>query len=163
MKINKTGNPEHNTTPTHRPEGVLRDGPARREEHKVGDGRARHRARRGQHREDRRVRVVVRDRVDRREARERVLVRRVVAVPGDNIKGREGLRGREEPPLELVEDRVRARPVLEPGDGGQEVARVGEAVAADRAEVGERERTAKGLEDVCGERLGGWVGGFRNL
>ena len=52
------------------------------------DVHARRVARRLQHEEDRRIRMVVADRADRVEAREVVLVRHVVAVPRDDVERR---------------------------------------------------------------------------
>ena len=53
-------------------------------------------ARRGQHGEDRRVRMVEADRADRVEAREIVFVGRVIAVPGDDVERRMVELGRPE-------------------------------------------------------------------
>ena len=89
-------------------------------------------ARRLQHEEDRRIGMVEADRADRVEAREVVLVRRVVAVPRDDVERRVVDRGRPQVALELGHQLELAFAVLEPRVRRQEVARIGEAVAADR-------------------------------
>ena len=71
-----------------RAERVLGHHPARREDHEVGVGPARHVARAGQHGEDRRIGMVEADRADRVEAREIVATRREIAVPGDDVERR---------------------------------------------------------------------------
>ena len=99
-----------------RAERVLGHHPARREDHEVAIGGARRVGRRGQHREDRRVGMVEADRADRVEAREVVFVRRVVAVPGDDVERRMVELGRPQMALEL-RDELAAAPsrVLERG------------------------------------------------
>ena len=56
---------------------------------------------------------------------------------------------------ELGDQLVRLVDVLVGGDRGQEVARVGEAVRADRAEVGQLERRAVVLADIAARRAVG--------
>ncbi len=141
-----------------RAEGVGGDEPARREDDEVGDGRARALRRRRQHREDRRVRVVVRDAADRVEAPEVVLVRVVVPVPGHDVERRVRLPRPEEPVVELGRDRVLGRPVrrrgaevpvAEAGHGRLEVPHVGEPVGPDRPELRQREVALVELERVA--------------
>jgi hypothetical protein len=132
------------------PEGVLSDEPARREDDKVGDGGARHGRLRSEHREDGGVRVVEGYAADGVEAPEVVLVRVVQAVPGDDVKGRVALLRRVQVACKLAEHGPRRRRVLvKGGDGGLEVARVGEAVGPNGAEFGELEMPLVQLEDVA--------------
>ena len=59
-----------------------------------------------------------------------VLVGRVVAVPGHDVEGREGLLRTEQPVVELAEDCEGAAALLEAGDRGEEVPRVRQSVGA---------------------------------
>jgi hypothetical protein len=65
--------------------------------------------------------VVKRDGVHGAEAGQVVLVRHVVAVPGDDVVGGEILSRTEKLPVEFVEDRVVCLPLFEPGDRRLEV------------------------------------------
>ena len=69
-----------------RSKSIFRDRPARGENDEVAVGDAGLAGGRGEHSEDRRIRMVKAHRVDRHEARELVLVGHVSAVPGDNIE-----------------------------------------------------------------------------
>lgn len=144
-----------------RAEGVLADEPARREDDKVGHGGAGHGRRRREHREDGRVRVVVGDCADGVEAAQVVLVRVVVAVPGDDVKGRVGLARLEERVVHLDGDGEGgvtalggggAKVLAEVSHGRLEVARVGEAVGADGAQLGEDEVALIQLQGVAARR-----------
>ena len=108
--------------------------------------------RRGQHSEDRRVGMIEADRVDDVEAREVVLVRRVVAVPGDDVERRMVDLRRHRLPQNFATSSSGAVDVLVRGDRRQEVARVGEPVRADRAELGQAERRAVILADIAARR-----------
>ena len=114
--------------------------------------RSRRIRRRRQHGEDRRIGMVEADRVDRVEAREVVLVRRVVAVPRDDVERRVVDRRAPQPPAELRDQLERALGSLVRRDRRQEVARIGEAVRADRAELGQPEQRAVVLADVAARR-----------
>jgi len=69
-----------------RTEGVLGHHPAWRENHEVEVGQAVHAGRRGQYREDRRVRVIETHRANGVETAQVVFVRHIVAVPGDHVE-----------------------------------------------------------------------------
>ena len=103
---------------------------------------------RGEHGEERRIGVVEADRADRHEAREVVLVRHVVAVPGDHVERRMRELGRPQPAHELRDDLALAL-VLERGHRREEVARLREALRADRPELGQAERRAVVLAKVA--------------
>lgn len=77
-----------------RPERVLRDYPARREDNKVGGGDARQRGGARQHGEDGGVRMVKADKAGGAEAAEGVLEGHVVAMPSHHVKRRVILRVR---------------------------------------------------------------------
>ena len=135
-----------------RPERILRHQPAIREDHEVDIGGARRLGGRGQHGEDRGVGMVEQDRPDRGEAAQIVFVGRVVAVPGDDIERRV---------IDLASPRAAAPfhehpggrvAVLVGGDRRQEIARVGEAVRADGAALGQRERAAIILAEIAARR-----------
>ncbi len=109
---------------------------------------ARRVARRLQDEEDRRVGMVVADRADRVEAREIVLVRRVVAVPCDDVERRMVDRRRPQVALELGRELEAALAILVPRMRREEVARIGKAVAADHAEIRQPEVRAVVLAHV---------------
>ena len=71
-----------------RPERVLADQPARREDDEIDVGGARQVGRRGQHGKDRRIGMIEAHRADDVEAREIVFVGREIAVPGDDVERR---------------------------------------------------------------------------
>lgn len=143
-----------------RAEGVLADEPARREDDKVGHGGAGHGRRRRQHREDGRVRVVVGDCADGVEAAQVVLVGVVVALPGDDVKGRVCLARLEERIVHLDGDGEgvaalecrRAKVLAEVRHGGLEVARVGESVGANGAQLGQHEVALVQLQRIASGR-----------
>ena len=62
--------------------------PALRKDHEIDVGGAFLAGWRGEHGEDRRVRVIEQNGADRREGPQVVFVRRVIAVPGDDIERR---------------------------------------------------------------------------
>lgn len=98
-----------------RTEGVLAHEPARREDDEVGDGGAGHRGRRREDSEDGGVWVIEGDGADRVEAAEIVLVRVIVAVPGNNVEWRVCLGCLEKRVVELDGDDKR---VVSLGGGG---------------------------------------------
>ena len=100
-----------------RAEGVLGDQPARREDHEV-DVRGAGVCWRGQHREDRRIRMIEADRADRVEPRQIVFVRRVVAVPGDHVERRMIDLGRPQIALEFATSCAGASRVFVGGERG---------------------------------------------
>lgn len=116
---------------------VLGHHPSRREDDKVARRHARLGGGARQHGKDRRVQVVHRHAVDADKVRQVVLERRVVAVPRHDVKRRVLHLRLEElaDKLELLDKRRLA--ALEAGNWRAKVARVGEAVGADRAEVGQ--------------------------
>ena len=104
---------------------------------------------RGQHGVDGRVGVVEGDGVDAVEARQVVLVRRVVAVPGDHVERRVIDERGPQAAEKLGGDVELAVAVFIGGHGRLEVARIGEAVGADGAELGQAERQAVVFADVA--------------
>ncbi|KAG1391533.1 hypothetical protein G6F59_014867 [Rhizopus arrhizus] len=108
-----------------------------------------------QHQEDRRVRVVVTDRADGVEAAQIVAVRRVVAVPGHHVQRRMVDRCAPQAAFELGDQLEVTVHVLECRMRGLEVAWVGQAVGADRAEVGQLQQRAVVLADVAAARAVG--------
>lgn len=76
------------------------------------------------------------DRADGREGAQIIFVRRVIAVPGDDVDRRMGQRGLEQRTAPLHEQFGRRVLVLVVRDRREEVARVGEAVGADRPRSG---------------------------
>ncbi|CUI67301.1 Uncharacterised protein [Achromobacter xylosoxidans] len=132
-----------------RTEGVFHCQDARREDGEVHVGRARGIGRGGQHREDRRVRMVVADRADGVEVAQVVLVRRVRAVPGDHVQRRMADRGAPEAAGELGDQFEVAFHVFVPGHRRLEVAGIGQAVRADRAQFGQAQRGAEVLQHVA--------------
>lgn len=145
-----------------RAEGVLADQPARREDDEVGHGGARNGRRRREHREDGRVWVVVRDGADGVEAAQIVLVGVVVALPGDDVEWRVGLASLKERVVHLDGDGEGAaalggrgaKVLAEVSDGRLEVARVGQAVGADGAQLREDEVALVELQRVASGRAG---------
>ncbi|MNS21475.1 hypothetical protein D3C72_532390 [compost metagenome] len=108
-----------------------------------------HAGRRGQHGEDRRVRVVEADRTDGVEAAQVVLVRHVVAVPGDHVQWRVLQFAGPMFAQELLHQLHRAIGLFVVRHRGEEVARVGQAVAANRAQVRDAQRRAVVFGDVA--------------
>ena len=135
-----------------RPEGVLRHRPALREDHEVDVGGARRVRRRGHHRVDRRIGMVVEQRADRREAPQVVFVGIVVAVPGDHVERRMRHLGAIKLAAPFDDQRAGLFAVLVGRDRRVEIARVGEAVGADRPAVRQRQRAAVVLAHVGARR-----------
>ena len=135
-----------------RTERVLADHPALGEDDEVDIGRAGRLRRRGQHGEDRRIGMVEQHCADRREAAQIVFVWEVVAVPGDDVERREAGLGPEQFAAPFDKERVRSIDILVGRTRRQEVARIGEAVGADRPAVRQREATAVILADVGAHR-----------
>src|SRR5271170_118000 len=97
--------------------------------------------------------MVEADRVDRVVAGHVVLVGRVVSVPGDDVE-RGVVEGRDPETAEEFGDDVEAAfAIVEGGYGGEEIARVSEAVGADGAEIGQ----TKGLAVVFADVASGFV------
>ncbi|MNN40485.1 hypothetical protein D3C81_1545620 [compost metagenome] len=96
--------------------------------------------------------MVVADRADGVEAAQVVAVRRVVAVPGDHVQRRVVDRGTPQAAIELGDQLEIAVDVFECGMRGLEIARIGQAVGADRAQVGQLQQCAEVLADVATAR-----------
>lgn len=135
-----------------RAEGVLLDQPARREDDEIGDGGARVLRLRGQDCEDGWIGVVEGDAADDIEAAEVVLVGIVEPMPCNDVERCVVLAGTEEVTIEFGDQRpfvsflmilVVAR------DGRLEVSRIGQAIGADGAKLGEFEVVLVELEDVA--------------
>lgn len=149
------------------PEGVLADQPARREDDEVGDGGACVVGGGGQHREDARVRVVEADAADGVEAAQVVLVGVVVAVPRDHVEGRVRLHRLVKAVGELGRHRVlvwavkrhAAAVLVKRSQGRLEVARVGEPVGADGAQLREDKVALVQLQGVAARGARGEVDG----
>mmetsp|Transcript_24343 Transcript_24343/g.52381 ORF Transcript_24343/g.52381 Transcript_24343/m.52381 type:complete len:381 (-) Transcript_24343:117-1259(-) len=79
-----------------------------------------------------------------------VLVRGVVAVPGDDVVGRKGLGSAEERSVHLVDHLVALLNALalEPGHRSLEVLRVGQAVGPDGTQIRQREVPLEDLKNV---------------
>src|SRR3546814_8052430 len=86
-------------------------------------------------------------RVHRAEASEVILVGHVVAVPGDHVERRLAELADMKAAAPLHGEARRLLPVLEGGNRRQEVARVGEAVRADRAALRQGQRRRVVLAD----------------
>ena len=136
-----------------RPEGVLGHLPARREDDEVAVRHARLPGRRAQDSEDRRVGVIEAHRVDRHEAREIVLVRRVAAVPGHHVERRAAPLGGPQPAHELVDHLALRVLVLERRHRREEVARLREALRADQPQLRQAERRAVVLAQIAARLL----------
>ena len=91
------------------------------------------------HREDRRVGVIERDRANGRIVPQVVFVRRIITMPGNHVQ--RGMINLGTMKLAAPFDRHAAArvAVFEPGDRSFEIARVGQAVRADRTAAGQRE------------------------
>ncbi len=125
-----------------RPERVLRHEHARREDDevdRVDAGRIGHRL---QHEEDRRIGMIEADRADRVEAAQVVFVRRVVAVPRDDVERRVIERRLPQTALELSDEPEVAFDILVCCDGRLEIARVREPVRTDRPKAPGKHETA---------------------
>src|SRR5690606_8062004 len=99
--------------------------------------------------EDRRIRVVEADRADGVEPRRVITAGGVVAVPGHNIQRAVVEGGGPQLAAVFLNALRRAIHVLEPGDGRLEVARIGQTVRTDRAEVRQAEGRAVVLADIA--------------
>ena len=88
------------------------------------------------------------DRADRREGPQIVFVRRVVAVPCHHVDRGMRQSGREQRAAPFHEQFGRRVLVLIGCDGGEEVARIGEAIGADRTALRQREGAAVILAHV---------------
>ncbi len=96
--------------------------------------------------------MVEADRIDRVEPPQIVLVGRVVAVPGDHVERRMVQSRRPQPALEFLDQLGGAIDVLEGGHGRQEVARIGQAVGADRPQLRQAQQGAVVLADIAARR-----------
>src|SRR3954451_7556395 len=86
--------------------------------------------------------MIVADRADRVEPREVIFVWRVIAMPGDDVEGRMTELGRPQMALEFGDQLAGPVAILETGAGRQEIARIGEAVGADRPQFRQPELRA---------------------
>ncbi len=112
---------------------MLRDEPARRENHEIQIRNARRIARRGEHGEDRWVRMIETDRSDRVEQSQIVFVRNVIAVPCNDIERRMIDARRPHVSLKLRDQLEFAFGIFERRDRREEISRVGQAIRIDRA------------------------------
>ncbi len=87
--------------------------------------------------------------VDAIEERQVVFVGRVVAVPGHDVERRVIDERAPQAAQELGDDVELAVAIFEGGNGRFEVARIGKAVGADGAELGQAEREAVVFADVA--------------
>ena len=88
-------------------------------------------------------------RADDDEAREIVFVGREIAVPGDDIERRMVHLRRPQIALEFGDQAARRRGVLVSRDRRQKIARIGETVGAERAELRQPQHGAVILADVA--------------
>ena len=76
------------------------------------------------------------DGIDDHEVGQIVLVRSIIAMPGNHIEWTVLLRSLKQMSLVLIDDRIiDSIDILEPGTWSQEVARVGKSIGSDRAQV----------------------------
>lgn len=137
-------------------ESVFLYEPAGRENDKVGNGRAFMIRRSSKDSENGRIGVIKRDRTNSVEATQIILVRVVVAMPGDDIEWGVILSGREKRVVELAVQSVFLFLVIERSYRGLEVSSVGETVGSDRAQFGKLvvalvELTNVSSHRTCGE------------
>ena len=132
-----------------RPERVFGHRPALRENHEIDVRGAGGFRRRGQHREDRRIGMVEADGADRGEGAQIVFVGRVIAVPRHHVDRRMRQRGLEQRAAPFHVQFGRRVLVLVGRDRRQEVARIGEAVGADRPALRQREGAAVILAEIA--------------
>mmetsp|Transcript_25933 Transcript_25933/g.73527 ORF Transcript_25933/g.73527 Transcript_25933/m.73527 type:complete len:419 (+) Transcript_25933:260-1516(+) len=132
-----------------RAERVLHGHPARGKDDKVGHSNALDCRRAGEHGVDAGVGVVVGDRVHAVELAEVILEGNVVAVVRHDVEGRERLLHLEHGAAEFGVADPLLFLVLEGGNGALKVPRVGEAVGADGAKVGQFKVALERLEDVA--------------
>lgn len=101
------------------------------------------------------------DRIDGHEARQIVLERHIVAVPGDHIEWRMLLQRHQQSTLifrhHTVND-IGAVAVLKPGGRRLEVARIRQTVGADRPKIGQLEVVVVHFENVAAARRESVVG-----
>ena len=136
-----------------RAEGMLGHQPALRENHEVDIRGAFLAGRRRQHREDRRIGMIEQDRADRRKCPEIIFVGRVIAVPGDHVERRMADLGFMERAAPFDEQRVQGVSFSSyAGDRRLEVARIGEAVGADRPAIRHGELGAIVFADIAARR-----------
>mmetsp|Transcript_5598 Transcript_5598/g.18680 ORF Transcript_5598/g.18680 Transcript_5598/m.18680 type:complete len:355 (+) Transcript_5598:560-1624(+) len=131
-----------------RAERVLSARVPRREDDEVGGGNARLVGRHGEHGEDRGVRVVDPHAVDWVKPVQVIFERDVIAVPAHHVEDRVRTPGAEELPQVLAPEREVTGAVLEPRVRVHKVARLGQAVCADGAEVRKSEVATEALEHV---------------
>ena len=135
-----------------RPERVLADEPARREDDEIDCCGARHVGRRGEHAVDRRIGMIEAHGADHHEAGEIVFVRREIAVPGDDVERRVIHLRRPQIALEFGDHGARRLGVLVSRDGAEKIAHIGKAVGAERAELRQPQRDAVILADIAARR-----------
>src|SRR5208337_521285 len=93
--------------------------------------------------------MIVEQRAHRTENSQVIFVRRVVSMPGDHVERRVIERAVEEAAAPFERQDASRFLVLEGGDGRREIARVGEAVGADRAAVRQGEGRAVILAQIA--------------
>ena len=135
-----------------RPERVLGDEPAWRENHEIDIGGAGEVRRSGEHAEDRRIRMIEAHRAHRHEAREVVFAGHEVAVPGDDVERRVVHLRRPQIALELGQQDAWRLHVFVGCDRGEEIARVGKPVGAEWPELRQPQHGAIVLADVAARR-----------
>ena len=135
-----------------RTEGVLRHHPSLRENDEVDVRGARGLRGRRQHGENRRIGMIESDRTNRREGPQIVFVRRVVTVPCHDIDRGMRQSGYEQRAAPFHEQFGRRVLVLIGRDRGEEIARIGEAIGADRTALRQREGAAVILAQISARR-----------
>ncbi len=129
-------------------ESILHREPARRKDDEIQIIHAWGRAEGLQHEKDRRIRVVIADRAQGVETSQVVFVRRVIAVPRDDIERRMIDRRRPQLAAELCHQLTAGLTILVARDRGEEIARIGETVRTDRPEIRQAQRRPEILADV---------------
>ncbi|MNZ88865.1 hypothetical protein D3C78_1077670 [compost metagenome] len=132
-----------------RTEGVLGHHPAWREDHEVEVGQAMNAGGRRQNGEDRWVRMVEAHGADGVETTQVVFVRDVVTVPGHDVERRMVQLAPPQFTEEFLYQGGRLPEIFVVRDRGQEVPRVGQAVAANRPQVRQTQRRAMVLGQVA--------------
>ena len=89
------------------------------------------------------------DGADRREGPQIVFVRRVIAVPGHHVDRRMRQLGLEQRAAPFHEQFGRRVLVFVGRDRGEEIARIGKAIGADRAALRQREGAAVILAEIA--------------
>ena len=134
-----------------RAEGVLHGQHPWREDREIDIAGAGSIAGRMQHQEDRRIGVVVADRTHHVEAAQVIFVRRVIAVPCHHIQRAVVDIRAPQMPLEFGDQAEVAFHIFIRRIRGQEITRIGQPVAANRAQIRQLEQCAEVLAHIaCG-------------